>query len=57
MSPRHSALVAEAKQHVVLPRARKGETARRVLGDHISARHRKKPSSQTKDLFADQTSQ
>jgi hypothetical protein len=35
MSQRHSALFAEGKQHVVLPRARMGETARRVLEHHI----------------------
>jgi transcriptional regulator with GAF, ATPase, and Fis domain len=57
MSQRHSPLVAEAKQHVVLPRVRKGETALRVLGDHIQRDTAEKPSPQTKDLFADQTSQ
>jgi len=57
MSQRHSALVAEAKQHVVLRRARKGETARRVFGYHIQRDSAEKPSPHTKDLFADQTSQ
>ncbi len=57
MSHRYSALVAEAKQNVVLQRERKGETARRVLGDHIQRDTAEKPSPQTKDLFADQTSQ
>src|SRR5215204_6065899 len=56
MSQRHSAL-QEAKQQVVLQRERKGETARRVLGDHIQRDTAEKPSPQTKDLFADQTSQ
>lgn len=56
MSQRHSAL-PEAKQHVVLQRERKGETAWRVLGDHIQRDTAEKPSPQTKDLFADQISQ
>lgn len=55
MSQRPSAL-PEAKQHVVLQRERKGETARRVLGDHIQRDTEEKPSTQ-KDLFADQSSQ
>jgi len=57
MSQRHSALVAGAKQHVVLQQERKGETARRVLGDHIQRDTAEKPSPQTTDLFADQSSQ
>ena len=56
MSQRRSAL-PEAKQHVVLQRERKGETVRRVLGYHIQRDSAEKPSPQTKDLFADQTSQ
>jgi len=56
MSQRRSAL-PEAKQHIVLQRERKGETARRVLGDHIKRDIAEKPSPQTKDLFADQNSQ
>lgn len=55
MSQRHSAL-PEAKQHVVLQQERKGETARRVLGDQIQRGSAGKPSPQTKDLFADQIS-
>src|SRR5829696_10198300 len=57
MSQRHSALVAEAKQHVVLRRARKGEISRRVFGYHTQRVSTEKPSPHTKDLFADQTSQ
>lgn len=56
MSQRRSAL-PEAKQHVVLQRERKGETVRRVLGYHIQRDSAEKPPPQTKDLFADQTSQ
>ena len=56
MSQRRSAL-PEAKQHVVLQRERKGETARRVFGYHIQRDSAEKPFPQTKDLFADQTSQ
>lgn len=57
MSQRHSALVAETEQHVVLPRARKGKTARRVLDYRIQRDPAERPSPQTKDLFGDQTSQ
>jgi hypothetical protein len=56
MSQRRSAL-PEAKQHVVLQRERKGETARCVLGYHIQRDTAERSSPQTKDLFADQTSQ
>ena len=53
MSQRHSAL-PEAKQQVILQQERKGETARRVLGDYIQRDSAEKSSPQTKDLFADQ---
>jgi DNA-binding NtrC family response regulator len=57
MSQRHSALVAEAKQHVVLPPARKGKTARRVLDYRIQRDPAETASPQLNDLFGDQTSQ
>ncbi|MCU1264919.1 MAG: two component, sigma54 specific, transcriptional regulator, Fis family [Acidobacteria bacterium] len=50
MNRRHSTLAAEAQQHVVLPPARKGDTASGV-SECLAA------SRQTKDFFADQTSQ
>jgi DNA-binding NtrC family response regulator len=57
MSQRHSALVPEAKQPVVSPPTRKGEVARRVLAYRIQRDSTEKSSPQTKDFFADQTSQ
>lgn len=57
MSQRYSALVPEAKQSVVLPPTRKGEAARRVSEYRIQRDAAEKPSPQTKDFFADQTSQ
>ena len=59
MSQRDSSLVAEAKQHVVLPPARKGESARREWqyrtprGTAIEI----EPTRQIKDIVAGQTSE
>jgi transcriptional regulator with GAF, ATPase, and Fis domain len=57
MNRRHSALASEAPQHVVLPPARKGETARRMWEKRTPREAAEKGPSQTKDIFADQTSQ
>ena len=60
MSQRDSALVAEAKQHVLLPPARKDETARRVRGVSNSARdcnRRKSPLVRLRISFAGQISE
>jgi DNA-binding NtrC family response regulator len=57
MSQRHSALVAEAKQHDVSPPAWKDETARRVREYRTRQRQAEESARQIKDLFADQTSQ
>jgi DNA-binding NtrC family response regulator len=50
MNRRQSALAPEAEEHVVSPPARKGETTRR-------ARENVEADSQTKEIFADQTSE
>ena len=55
MSQRHSALVAEAKQHDVSPPAWKDETARRVREYRTRQRRAEESARQIKDLFADQT--
>lgn len=57
MSQRHSALVAEAKQHDVSPPAWKDETARRVREYRTRQRQAEESARQIKDLFADQSSQ
>jgi transcriptional regulator with PAS, ATPase and Fis domain len=57
MSQRHSALVAEAKQHDVSPPAWKDETARRVREYRTRQRQAEEGARQIKDLFADQPSQ
>jgi transcriptional regulator with PAS, ATPase and Fis domain len=57
MNRRHSALAAEARQHAVLPPARKGETTRRVLEYRIQREAATKTAHQTRDIFVDQTSQ
>ena len=57
MSQRHSALVAEAKQHDVSPPAWKDETARRVREYRTRQRQAEESARQIYDLFADQTSQ
>ena len=57
MSQRHSALVAEAKQHDVAPPAWKDETARRVREYRTRQRQAEESARQIKDLFADQPSQ
>src|SRR5215204_873377 len=57
MSQRHSSLVAEAKQHVVLSPAGKSKTARLVLDYRIQRDPAETASPQLKDLFGDQTSQ
>src|SRR5258706_795840 len=57
MSQRHSALVAEAKQHDVSPPAWKDETARRVREYRTRQRQAEERARQIKDLCADQTSQ
>lgn len=57
MSQRHSALVAETKQHDVSPPAWKDETARRVREYRTRQRRAEESARQIKDLFADQSSQ
>jgi DNA-binding NtrC family response regulator len=57
MSQRHSALVAEAKQHNVSPPAWKDETARRVREYRTRQRQAEESARQIKDLFGDQPSQ
>lgn len=57
MSQRHSALVAEAKEHDVSPPAWKDETARRVREYRTRQRQAEESARQIKDLFADQPSQ
>jgi len=57
MNRRHSALTAEAQQHVVLPPTRKGKSARRAWEYRTPQEAAEKPARQTKDIFANQTSQ
>jgi transcriptional regulator with PAS, ATPase and Fis domain len=57
MGQRHSALVAETKQHDVSPPAWKDETARRVREYRTRQRQAEESARQIKDLFADQPSQ
>ncbi|MGH9907085.1 MAG: sigma 54-interacting transcriptional regulator [Pyrinomonadaceae bacterium] len=57
MSQRHSALVAEKKQHDVSPPTWKDETARRVREYRTRQRQAEESARQIKDLFADQPSQ
>jgi DNA-binding NtrC family response regulator len=57
MNRRHSALAAEAQQHVVLPPTRKGKRARRAWEYRSPRESADAPAGQTNDIFANQTSQ
>jgi DNA-binding NtrC family response regulator len=57
MNRRHSALAAEAQQHVVLPPTRKGKSARRAWEYGTPGESAEEIARQTKDIFANQTSQ
>lgn len=56
MNRRRSALASEA-EHVVLPPARNGETTRRAWEYRTQREENVEADSQTKDIFADQTSE